>query len=186
MSGPGEFAPAGIGKTGRGGGGSVALEALFVVLVLVAGTVLAAMGLLGETDGKPASARVALDQPTRPVPAPAPSPTFFDFSQEVSFRNATSNANPDFFSCTAELIWTWQADPSTDPPYGEQALIRVTGPGVEGDYRRTLNRAKLELRLQVQLGTGDDRWTAQVISIGDREAFDPVPLEVTFGPGACL
>jgi hypothetical protein len=98
------------------------------------------------------------------------------------FSRADSQANP--VGCEAELVYTWVADPISDPPYGEEAIIRVTGPQVAGDYLDTLTRKGLELRLTVQLTGSDLAWTAHVVSIGEREA-DSFPLEITFSNAFC-
>lgn len=169
-------------RSRRAPGGGSPLEAVLVLLVFAAGGALAFAGFKGETKAEPSAAF----SPTAPQPGPPSPPPFVEppilASGPVFFSRADSMANP--VGCDAELVYTWVADPSSDPPYGEEALIRVTGPQVAGDYFDTLTRQGLELRLNVQLSGSDLAWTARVVSIGERKA-DSFPLEITFSNAFC-
>jgi hypothetical protein len=69
--------------------------------------------------------------------------------------------------CTAVIRFTWKPHYNADDHFGETAVVRVTGPGIEGTYRVPFTRAGAQLETPpVTLAGGYVLWTAKVVSIG--------------------
>ncbi len=194
----------------RGGGVVRTLEVALFVVVFAAGSVLAAFAVSGGpkkvvraagAGSPPASVAPATPTslptavPTTAPPSPttpvATSPPFIPsippppspiLGPMVQFTSARSEGRPN--GCQAQLFFTWDVDRSTAPPGKPKAVIKVTGPAKAGRYTRPLAGGQVKLELVVPLGSSDDRWTADVVSVGDRKAF-PTPLEVSFNVGFC-
>jgi len=163
------------------------LEAILVAVAFTSGIGLTAFAM--ATEPKEAEIRSAPASPTvAPSPSsPSPSPTGGTGSSPspepanegpTLFASATSGFTPgSALGCEADVFWEWQPDRSSDPPFGATARIRVTGPGIAGIHEAKLTRRGLQLELHVSL-SGDDRWSARPLSVGDRPITE-FPLEVS-------
>jgi hypothetical protein len=163
------------------------LEAILVVVAFASGVGLTAFAM--ATEPKEAEFRAgpasptAAPSPSAPSPSatggtgPSPSPEPAN-EGPVLFASATSGFTPgSALGCEADVFWEWQPDPSNNPPFGATARIRVTGPGIAGIHEAKLTRRGLRLELHVSL-SGDDRWSARPLSVGDRPITE-FPLEVS-------
>lgn len=172
------------------------LEQALFALVFGAGAALAVLGALGGEEAGGARS-VSAESAGDPAPVPGPTPTFpvgvpeileevIDelppeiLEETVIIGRAESMGTP--VGCTAELFFVWHVD--TDIPGRPMAVIQVKGPAVGGRYERPMVGGDVELRLDVPLGSANDAWTANVLSIDGRPAF-PTPLEVTFDLPEC-
>ncbi len=163
------------------------LEVILVALAFGAGVGLTAFAMATEPEEAVIASALAPPSPD-PIPSsPAPSATGGTGAPPspepanpgpVLFASARSGfVTGSAIGCEADVYWEWEPDRSSDPPFGDRARIRVTGPGIAGIHESKLTRRGLRLVLHVPL-SGNDRWTARPVSVGDRRITE-FPLEVS-------
>jgi hypothetical protein len=107
-----------------------------------------------------------------------------DKNGPIVFINASSEIIPT--GCEASILFHWEADPASNPPYGAIVNIDVTGPVVGGTWPYPLTKDGIDLRLTPTITPGDHTWRAKISDIASAPLRDVQadPLKVSFS-GQC-
>lgn len=163
------------------------LEMALFAGVFIAGGVTAFMAGFADEE----SAAAVTSPP--PVPGPAPEATLPELDSpsfappdpalgQVLFSNARTEVGPSN-GCDLQIDYIWEIDRSLSPDVSGQALIEVSGPGVDGDHEAPVRGNEIRLSLDVTV-PGNSAFEADVVSVGGVPAF-PTPLEATFTDAFC-
>ena len=169
-----------------------ALEVAVFVAVFVAGTTLSWLAIAGDEKGTAASAGAPgpLPMPGTPLlptppvgglPEAGPTVAFPEGGEMVQISGARSNITPGDGGCSGRAEFIWEVDPVTAPSGNQRAVVLLTGPTKAGEYTRRVVGGEIRFAIELK---GFGVWTANVVTVGGRQAF-PTPLPVSLTTPGC-